>query len=243
MARRTWHPSHTNTAPDSSYESGLSSDPLPNAQMFRSPSRGRPAEERGEAAAQQSYAEKYHTLTSGRGGAGNVRSPSCDPLERQKAQAIDKQEREIQAAALRSDEHVLHAVGRGGVGNVTRDTSADCRGRNNGGSVSLPTMKSAANLPYPHSNCSSPSSSSASLASPHPTHDQTIRSMSRSRSREACSASAQRGPAGLDKSLAAVDESFSVAASEKTATTGTGHGHGLLGKIASHIPGHHSNNS
>lgn len=105
--------------------------------MFRSPSRGRPAEEKGETAAQQAYAEKQHIVSSGRGGVGNVRSPSRDPLERSRAQEMEKQEREIQAAALRNEEHHAHAVGRGGVGNVKRESSADRRGRDsNGGSVS-----------------------------------------------------------------------------------------------------------
>lgn len=106
-------------------------------QMFRSPSRGRPVEDKGETAAQQAYAEKQHTVTSGRGGVGNVRSPSRDPLERSRVQEMDKQEREIQAAALRNEEHAPHAVGRGGVGNVKRESSADRRGRDStGGSVS-----------------------------------------------------------------------------------------------------------
>ncbi|CAO1622896.1 unnamed protein product [Parajaminaea phylloscopi] len=182
--------------------------------MFRSPSRGRPTPEQGEAAAQQAYAEKHTTMSSGRGGAGNVRSPSRDPLERQRAQAIDKQEREIQAAALRSEEHAPHAVGRGGVGNVARESSGDRRGRD------------------------SPSGSG-------------LRSMSRSRSRDARSASRPRGPPVADRGLTSVDESSSIAGSEKTATHGGGsaqgaghqHSHGLLGKIAAHIPGHHSHHA
>lgn len=76
-------------------------------------------------------------MTSGRGGAGNIRSPSRDPLERQKAQAISRQEREIQAAALRNEEHVPHAVGRGGAGNLARDGSGERRGRDEGGAVSV----------------------------------------------------------------------------------------------------------
>lgn len=98
-------------------------------QMFRSPSRGRPPVDQGELAAQQAYAEKQTVVASGRGGAGNVRSPSRDPLDRQRAQEMNKQERELQAAALRNDEHSARATGRGGAGNLKRDSSADRRGR------------------------------------------------------------------------------------------------------------------
>lgn len=106
--------------------------------MIRSPSRGRPAEERGETAAQQAYAEKQTVISSGRGGVGNVRSPSRGPADRARAQELDKQEREIQAAALRKDEMGPHATGRGGAGNVKREHSNDARGRDSGvGSVSI----------------------------------------------------------------------------------------------------------
>ncbi|PWN23898.1 hypothetical protein BCV69DRAFT_309758 [Microstroma glucosiphilum] len=101
--------------------------------MIRSPSRGRPAPEAGEVAAQKAYAEKHHTLLSGRGGAGNQRSPSRDPLDRARAREAEKHEKELRAAAIQHDEHNPHGTGRGGAGNVTREHSADARGRENGG--------------------------------------------------------------------------------------------------------------
>lgn len=101
--------------------------------MVRSPSRGRPAPEAGEVAAQKAYAEKHHTLLSGRGGAGNQRSPSKDPTDRARAREAEKQERELRAAAIQHDEHNPHATGRGGAGNIAREHSADGRGRETGG--------------------------------------------------------------------------------------------------------------
>lgn len=101
--------------------------------MVRSPSRGRPAPEAGEVAAQKAYAEKHHTLLSGRGGAGNQRSPSRDPADRARAKEAEKQERELRAAAIQHDEHTPHGTGRGGAGNMAREHSADGRGRETGG--------------------------------------------------------------------------------------------------------------
>lgn len=103
--------------------------------MVRSPSRGRPAEERGETAAQQAYASEQKIVSSGRGGAGNLRSPSRGPADRGKAAELDRQEHEVQKAALKHDEHAPHATGRGGAGNVKRDHSQEGAGRGREGGV------------------------------------------------------------------------------------------------------------
>lgn len=49
---------------------------------------------------------------SGRGGAGNIRSPSRDPVSPTRA------EREIIAHAAQEDAELAHSSGRGGLGNI-----------------------------------------------------------------------------------------------------------------------------
>ncbi|PWN30787.1 hypothetical protein BDZ90DRAFT_229782 [Jaminaea rosea] len=70
--------------------------------------------------------------------------------------------------------------------------------------------------------------------------------MSRSRSREPRSGSRPRAAAadGANGNLGAVDETASTTGTESTAAHGKDNGHhGLLGKIAHHLPGHHHNGS
>ncbi|CAO1613504.1 unnamed protein product [Jaminaea pallidilutea] len=188
--------------------------------MFRSPSRGRPPIDQGELAAQQAYAEKQTVVASGRGGAGNVRSPSRDPLDRQRAQEMNKQERELQAAALRNDEHSARATGRGGAGNLKRDSSADRRGRDGDVRGIRSSSRSRSREPRSASSNRAPTSAPTGAAGPP--------------------SSATAAPSG-DQPLSSVDESASMTGSESTAATnGNGHKHhnGVFGKLASHIPGH-----
>lgn len=72
-------------------------------------------------------------VSSGRGGAGNVRSPSRGPADRARAAELERQEREIQAAALKKDEASPHTTGRGGAGNIKKDHAYESRGREQGG--------------------------------------------------------------------------------------------------------------
>lgn len=63
--------------------------------------------------------EQLSTVHVGRGGAGNVRSPSRDPVERklreeEKFRALEEQDK-MQSHELHSN---VHMVGRGGVGNL-----------------------------------------------------------------------------------------------------------------------------
>ena len=68
--------------------------------------------------------EGRHVVThSGRGGAGNIRSPSRDPLNDRTAADADH-ERVVRA--LRDEERArAHSTGRGGVGNIARSRSRD----------------------------------------------------------------------------------------------------------------------
>ncbi|CAO1628792.1 unnamed protein product [Sympodiomycopsis kandeliae] len=206
--------------------------------VLRSPSRGRPAEEEGETAAQKAYAEKQTVVHSGRGGAGNVRSPSRGPIERARAAELQLQEREIQAAAAsaRKDESSPQITGRGGAGNIRREHSTDARGRD-----------------------ANNNTSSAGAGAGAGGIGSALRSMSRSRSREPRSRSAHREPPPQQHSeqqqssqqqqqqqqsstLAAVDEKSSISASSTDTAVANGqhqHHQGIFGKIASHLPGHH----
>ena len=97
----------------------------------RSPSRGRPTEEPGEAKAAAAFHANQQHVRAGRGGAGNVRSPSRDPTDRVKYAEMEKKEHQLQADAVKRDAHATHSSGRGGAGNMKhRDESP--RGRNEG---------------------------------------------------------------------------------------------------------------
>ncbi|PWN96933.1 hypothetical protein FA09DRAFT_330993 [Tilletiopsis washingtonensis] len=106
--------------------------------MTRSPSRDAAAAREGqEHAAQVQYAKKQTFVAGGRGGVGNVRSPSRDPKDRVKMQAEEEKEASIQAQAIAKERQNPHTTGRGGAGNVKRESStergADDRGRSSGG--------------------------------------------------------------------------------------------------------------
>jgi hypothetical protein len=110
----------------------------PFSQMTRSPSRDAAAAREGqEHAAQVQYAKKQTFVAGGRGGVGNVRSPSRDPKDRVKMQAEEEKEASIQAQAIAKERQNPHTTGRGGAGNVKRESStergADDRGRSSGG--------------------------------------------------------------------------------------------------------------
>jgi Protein of unknown function (DUF3602) len=98
--------------------------------MFRSPSRGRPEDTAGDAA-KASAIKNASVLHSGRGGVGNVRSPSRDPTDRLKLREAQEKETHIQEDYLREEAKHTHSSGRGGIGNRTRDESQE-RGRGRG---------------------------------------------------------------------------------------------------------------
>jgi len=106
---------------------------------MRSPSRGRDAETREETGRAQAIAASAapKTTHAGRGGAGNVRSPSRDPADRKQAEMAAREETLMQQKAQAADAHHPHTTGRGGAGNMassqttSRDQSEDRgRGRN-----------------------------------------------------------------------------------------------------------------
>ncbi|KAK0558743.1 hypothetical protein OC844_004910 [Tilletia horrida] len=102
--------------------------------MIRSPSRGRP---QGELPPASAIAAAHNPAVgnlvhAGRGGAGNVRSPSRDPLERQRVREAEQQEQKLQADYAKNEASHYHATGRGGAGNIQstdaprgRDASVD----------------------------------------------------------------------------------------------------------------------
>lgn len=104
---------------------------LISLQAIRSPSRGRPAESVEDAKKAADYQANQNHVRAGRGGAGNVRSPSRDPVDREKYNEIEKKEHALQADAIKRDQMSTHSSGRGGMGNMShRDDSP--RGRENG---------------------------------------------------------------------------------------------------------------
>lgn len=70
-----------------------------------------------------------HLVSSGRGGAGNVRSPSRDPLDRQRAADAKAREEKLQEEYRQHDVKVAHSTGRGGAGNIAANPDAEERGR------------------------------------------------------------------------------------------------------------------
>lgn len=97
----------------------------------RSPSRGRPAEEPVEAKAAAAFHANQQHVRAGRGGAGNVRSPSRDPTDRVKYAEMEKKEHQLQADAIKRDAIATHSSGRGGAGNMKHREESP-RGRGEG---------------------------------------------------------------------------------------------------------------
>lgn len=75
-------------------------------------------------------------VSSGRGGAGNVRSPSRDPLDRQRAADAKAREEKLQEEYRQNEVKVAHSTGRGGVGNMAINEAAEERGRGRDGGSS-----------------------------------------------------------------------------------------------------------
>lgn len=76
------------------------------------------------------YQQNQPTAHAGRGGAGNIRSPSRDPIDHKAAYEEEKREHQIQADAIKADAAHPHHAGRGGAGNIRTDSKdRDDRGR------------------------------------------------------------------------------------------------------------------
>ena len=76
-------------------------------------------------------------ISSGRGGAGNVRSPSRDPLDRKKVAEAQAREDKLQEEYRQQDAKAVHSTGRGGAGNIaSADTEERGRGRDSNGASS-----------------------------------------------------------------------------------------------------------
>lgn len=98
-------------------------------QITRSPSReATRARDVAETKAQATYASAQSILHGGRGGSGNVRSPSRDPADRLRAKEEEEKEKKLQAEALRKDATHAHSTGRGGAGNVRSNNNVAASG-------------------------------------------------------------------------------------------------------------------
>lgn len=76
-------------------------------------------------------------ISSGRGGAGNVRSPSRDPTDRKRAAEAEARETKLQEEYRQQENKVAHSTGRGGAGNIASDVNEERgRGRGSDGSSS-----------------------------------------------------------------------------------------------------------
>lgn len=97
-------------------------------QMVRSPSRGRPGLDAEEIAAYQMTADnRPKTVSSGRGGVGNVRSPSRDPVDRARIANEELRDQELQEEYRRREAAAPHYApsGRGGRGNIHQEGSLE----------------------------------------------------------------------------------------------------------------------
>ena len=107
-------------------------------QIIRSPSRSR--DRSGNAIPPQTVAAAAvpgHMISSGRGGAGNVRSPSRDPTDRKRAAEAEARETKLQEEYRQQETKVAHSTGRGGAGNIAADPAEERgRGRGSNGSSS-----------------------------------------------------------------------------------------------------------
>lgn len=70
-----------------------------------------------------------HVTHGGRGGAGNVRSPSRDPTDRKRAEQAQMREEKLQEEYRANDLRAPHSTGRGGAGNIAADSEERGRGR------------------------------------------------------------------------------------------------------------------
>ncbi|EST06412.1 Protein of unknown function DUF3602 [Kalmanozyma brasiliensis GHG001] len=103
--------------------------------IIRSPSRSR--DRSGNAIPPQAVAAAAvpnHLVSSGRGGAGNVRSPSRDPLDRQRAADAKAREEKLQEEYRAHEVKAAHSTGRGGAGNVATNPDVEERRGRDGGS-------------------------------------------------------------------------------------------------------------
>lgn len=105
----------------------------------------------------------------GRGGAGNVRSPSRDPVERRRQETAENESLEKEDYLQRQEvQSSVHATGRGGHGNIPiAAAAADERGRGRGRDRSEERAGGVGSV---------------------------LRSLSRSRSRDARSSPSRRAP-------------------------------------------------
>lgn len=194
-------------------------------QAVRSPSRGRPGPTEEEEKATAQYEANHGPAHAGRGGFGNVRSPSRDPADREKVAEEEKKEHATQVEASKKEATHPHHAGRGGAGNIRTDSKdrGDERGRNGGiGQVSLGSIENFLvdmDLKKFIIFCF--------IA-------KAIRNFSRSRSRDAKASPKVEGSHG-DPNLGAVDESSSTLGDSTTSSGKPG----IVGKIASHLPGSH----
>lgn len=71
------------------------------------------------------------TVSSGRGGVGNVRSPSRDPADRARLVQEELREQEMQGEYRRSEANAPHfaPIGRGGLGNLYQEGGTAEHGR------------------------------------------------------------------------------------------------------------------
>lgn len=93
----------------------------------RQPNPNQPDEDAAvvEKARSGSRSRSKDVYTGGRGGAGNMRSPSRDPAARAKADALNEEEREITKKWEEEHKDDKLSAGRGGMGNVGKVTLHD----------------------------------------------------------------------------------------------------------------------
>ncbi|PWZ01026.1 hypothetical protein BCV70DRAFT_88381 [Testicularia cyperi] len=134
--------------------------------IIRSPSRSR---DRSGNAMPAAVAVPPHVTHSGRGGAGNVRSPSRDPLDRKRAEEAQAKENKLQEEYRQHDLKGPHSTGRGGAGNIASDSTEERgRGRDGGSggvSGSRPRASESSKLAQVEENSRSSEEESAYAAS------------------------------------------------------------------------------
>ncbi|KAK0543092.1 hypothetical protein OC846_006537 [Tilletia horrida] len=203
--------------------------------MIRSPSRGRGATDlppaKAVAAAHNPAVGKV--VHAGRGGAGNVRSPSRDPLERQRVREAEEAEHKLQADYAKNEASHFTATGRGGAGNISVPHAEAPRGRDSdaaaGGAVgnilrSLSRSRSRSREPRPTDRR-------------RPSADATERSQSRTRGDlPSVSEHASGGTVGV---LAEEeDDAAPTATAPSAATKDAAPPQSIKDRILNHLPGH-----